>query len=409
MIAHAKRTVAGVVVTLAMLGLPACQGGAEPGTDLSSGASKAATPAPQFTTATPPVSHVVSLSAPPKRALASATTRRLDRILRAQVRPADGISGLTAAVVTDKGRWAGAAGRSAAGERLTPRTSLAMGSITKTFTAAEVMHLASQGRVDLDARLSSYVTLPVKDNGVRVRDALHMRSGIGNYTTDEMWQAAEREPDRHMTAADALRFTPPEVDKAGAFYDYSNTNFILLGQLIEKVTGESYAAAVHEDLLTPAGLTRVAVQDEDRPVPPLAHLSPHLAPTGRYLPDRAIAGLAGAAGGMTADADSVAQWGYLLFGARVLPAETVAKMIPVLGTTESQYGLGVMGLRSTTSSDVDYIGHRGEVVAYESLLVMVRDEPVSVVVMLTAKAQEGIGAPEPIVDALTDVVLAARG
>jgi D-alanyl-D-alanine carboxypeptidase len=283
-----------------------------------------------------------------------------------------------------------------------------MGSITKTFTAAEVMHLASRGLVDLDARLSSYVALPVKDNGVRVRDALHMRSGIRNYTTEEMWQDADHHPNQHRTGADALRFTPPEVDKAGAFYEYSNTNFILLGQLIEKVTGKSFAAALHQDLLGPAGLTRVAVQDEDLPVPPLAHLSPRLVPTGRYLPGRAIAGFAGSAGGMTADADSVAQWGYLLFGARVLPAETVAKMLPVLGTTESQYGLGVMGLRSTTSSDIDYVGHRGEVVAYESVLVMVRDEPVSIAVMLTAKRQEGIGDPQEIADTLVDIVMAAR-
>jgi D-alanyl-D-alanine carboxypeptidase len=403
MTARVRRTVAAVVVTTALLALPACQGSGTQGNEPSPSRSTAA-----VTTTAPPVAHVDTLPAPPTRGLPRATVRRLDRVLSARVKAGDGVSGLTAAVVTDEGRWAGAAGISGAGERLTPRSSLAMGSITKTFMAAEVMHLVSEGLVDLDARLSSYVTLPVKDNGARVHDALHMRSGIRNYFNDEMWEAADSDPGKHMTGADALRFTPPEVDKAGAFFEYSNTNFVLLGQLIEKVTGKSLAAAVHEDLLAPTGLTRVAVQDEDRPVPPLAHLNPHLAPTGPYLPTRALAGLAGAAGGMTADAGSVAQWGYLLFGARVLPAETVARMLPVLGTVESQYGLGVMGLTSNNSSDVEYVGHRGEIGAYESLLVKVRDEPVSIAVMLTAKQQKGIGDPQEVVDALADIVLAAR-
>ena len=88
---------------------------------------------------------------------------------------------MTAAVISPAGIWNGAAGTGGDGRRLDPRAEMAVASITKTFVAAEIMRLVEDGKVDLDATLSSYVPLPVPDLGATVRDALGHRSGIPDY------------------------------------------------------------------------------------------------------------------------------------------------------------------------------------------------------------------------------------
>ena len=93
---------------------------------------------------------------------------------------------------------------------------------------------------------------------------------------------------------------PAEVDKAGAIYDYSNSNYILLGQLIEKVTGTSYAAALRRDLLDGRGLDR-SPPARRRPRPTGAAgpaTARHLAGAGRFVPSRSLSGLAWSAGGI---------------------------------------------------------------------------------------------------------------
>jgi len=303
-------------------------------------------------------------------ALPKGIATRLDGALKAALTPK---SGLTAAVITDQGTWAGAVGIAADGTTLVPASSMAIGSVTKTFTAAEVLHLASRGQVDLDRKLSSYIELPSRDNGVTVREALTMRSGMREYVGDALLQDLEEHPSRHTSTDEILTHVPREVDKAGAFFEYSNTNFILLGLLIEEVTGRPYAQALRTDVLDPAGLTHVAVQDEERPWTATA---PSL-PRGRYLPNRAFASAAWAAGGMASDARSLARWGYLLYGGHLGKQECVAQMADL---AEEEYGLGTELLRAR-GSDAELAGHRGEIREYHTALVTVRGRPLSVVVL----------------------------
>jgi D-alanyl-D-alanine carboxypeptidase len=407
MTSAARRSVASAGVFAVLVGLPACR--AADNSDRPDPSTSVTAPSTRIHPTSTPTTHVLRFPAPTARTLPASTTRRLDRILRACVRLCHrGVTGLTASVITDQGHWEGSAGRSGVGERLTPDTSFAIGGITQTFTAAEVMHLASEGRVDLNARLSSYVDLPVRDNGARVRDALEMRSGIGDYRGEGNTAAkAIRDPDNEIGPAALLAQTPQHVDKAGALYEYSNTNYVLLGMLVENVTKMPFAQALREDLLAPAGLTRVAVQDAELPAPPLAHSPPGYGfPSGPYLPSRAWAGYEGASAlAMTADANSVATWGYLLYGGRVLPTETLQAMLPDDDSTER--GIGAEGMRAGNSSDVVYVGYEGGSFGYRSLVAVVRGQPVSIAVLLTT-TEESSGNPHDVIDDLARVVLAAR-
>jgi D-alanyl-D-alanine carboxypeptidase len=280
---------------------------------------------------------------------------------------AAGAPGITAAVLTDHGSWAGAAGTGGDGAQLTPQAMMAIHSITKTFVAAEVMRLAEMGKVDLDAPLSTYIRHSLTANGATVRQTLSMRSGLidpPDTALNAMVGTKASVARRRWTALEVLAALKPHSSPPGGIPVYSNTNYLLLGLLVEKVTGRTLAQVERADLFTPAGLSRVAAQDAERPVPPLAAPPGRLnaAPDG-YLPNRSWARLGfDSFAGIAADAPTVARWGYQLYGARLLSAKSVLEMT----TQPSQdsifpgvgYGLGTMTFTGL-GTDAAY-GHTGE-------------------------------------------------
>jgi D-alanyl-D-alanine carboxypeptidase len=302
--------------------------------------------------------------------------------------PKAGARGITAAVLTDHGSWAGAAGTGGDGAQLTPQAMMAIDSITKTFVAAEVMHLAERGKVDLDAPLSTYVRHSLTANGATVRQTLSMRSGLTDPPDAALGALAGTSASgaRHRTALEVLAALKPHSSPPGGIPVYSNTNYLLLGLLVEKVTGRSLAQVERADLFTPAGLSRIAAQDAERPVPPLAAPPGRLnaAPDG-YLPNRAWARLGlDSFAGIAADAPTVARWGYQLYGARLLSAKSVLEMT----TQPSQdsvfpgvgYGLGTMAFTGL-GTDAAY-GHAGEWQGYTTLLAVIPSRHLSAAVLI---------------------------
>jgi CubicO group peptidase (beta-lactamase class C family) len=301
------------------------------------------------------------------------------------------VPGVTAAVQSDQGAWIGAAGRGGDGSLLSPHAVMAIGSISKTFTAAEVLHLAAAGKIDLDAPLSKYVQHRLTSNGATVRQALNMTSGLpfDDQRADTLTRAMAHDPGRHWSPrqlVDSLAAGTPS--RPGGDPAYSSANYLLLGMLIEHVTQQPLAAALHADLFSPAGLDRVAVQDSERPSPPLATPPTHLGlgPSDGYLPCRAISSAAFSAGGMAADAPTLARWGYQLYGARLLSADTVHAMVTQQSTSDISagigYGMGTMMFHNLQFAVADSVGHRGGISGYVSLLAVVPERHLSVVLLI---------------------------
>jgi len=148
-------------------------------------------------------------------------------------------SGLTAAVTGAGGSWTGAGGAGGDGHALVPAAMMNIGSITKTFTAAEVVHLAHQGLLDLDAPASRYLDAALLARGPTVRQLLSMTSGLPDFFTDAYASAVLADPTRHWSPAQDLTYATGKPAAPGDRYEYTNTNFLFLGQLIERVTGLS--------------------------------------------------------------------------------------------------------------------------------------------------------------------------
>jgi CubicO group peptidase (beta-lactamase class C family) len=147
------------------------------------------------------------------------------------------------------------------GLRATNDTIFQAGSIGKSYTATVVMHLADEGKLDLDKPVSSYVTdLELSDSHaaatVTPRQLLSHTSGIDGDSIDERGIYGRGDDCLERYTRDLKNL--PMIFEPGEFWSYCNSGYILLGRLIEVVTETTYEAAVKERLLEPLGLKKTA-------------------------------------------------------------------------------------------------------------------------------------------------------
>lgn len=400
----AARWTAIVAVTAVLGGCTACSAQTAAEQRSSAGTASAdLTPAPQSVPRTV-IGQVLTPEAlpfpePSEAALPASRQQALQQVLDAAVRDSTRVPGVSAAVLTPDGAWAGAAGVDGAGAALVPDAMGDIGSVTKTFTAAEVVLLAQQGRIDLAAPASAYLEHPLLVRGPTVRQLLSHTSGIPDFVTADFVDTQDSNPTRSWTAEQALEFaTDPLTPPGLPVMSYSNSNYLLLGLLIEQVTGVSYAAAVRRDLLDGLG-GRIVVQDAEVPTAPVA--APNLTGTGTvsdgmFLPNRAVTSAAGAAGSIAADAATLARWGYRLYGGQILDAaSTVDLTIPVAGS----YGLGTEILEYRWNEKGGVVGHHGGLPGYATVLLVNPELPVAIAVLVT-------GDPGPDLDDMAKDLLA---
>lgn len=140
-------------------------------------------------------------------------------------------------------------------------TPFAIASIGKTMTSVAVLRLAEEGVIDIDGLAADWVPHQVKAGlgGLRhetIRDLLTMTSGLPDYLTDTYIDDALADPDRIQNPLTALSYAYGEkrVFETGTAFDYSNTNYVLLGIILEAATGKSYAAIIQDEVFTPAGM-----------------------------------------------------------------------------------------------------------------------------------------------------------
>jgi D-alanyl-D-alanine carboxypeptidase len=237
-------------------------------------------------------------------------------------------TGVTAAViVADRGSWAGAAG-SADGIPLTTDSPSPTHSAGKTVTAAQVLRLVEDGRLSLDDRASAHLPPELKffdANGATIRQVLGMRSGIPDLESEKHFYPAELA----SSATEVFRKLPEPEVRPGSETNYTTTNYVLLGTIIEHAIGRPLAEVLRSDVLDHPGLEGIAYTVEDA--------------------------LAGDGWGVESTPASLARWGYELYGGGVLSDASLGEMIDFQG---EGYGLGTMDFSSSFGALA--VGHDGE-------------------------------------------------
>ena len=253
-------------------------------------------------------------------------------------------------------------------------TRFRLGSITKQFTAAAILQLAEHGKLSLDDPISKYYAAPVDWAPVTLRNLLTHTSGIPSYTAIPGFFGSPSRTDRTPEEIVALTRDKPLAFKPGEKFAYDNTGYILLGYVIEKVSGQTYQAYIQDHILGPLGLKSTGYDVTETILPRRAagysraggvmHNAPFLAMSLPY-----------AAGSLYSTADDLLAWDQALHAGKILSPASVTAMFTDHGF---KYGYGQF---ITTTQGHRLWAHAGGINGFSTDLARLPDDGVTLVLL----------------------------
>lgn len=207
----------------------------------------------------------------------------------------------------------------------TPATKFRLGSITKQFTAASILLLEERGKLSVNDPVKKYMPdAPDSWNKVTIFNLLTHTSGIPSFTGFPDYGPTEALPATPEKLVARFRDKPLEFDP-GEKWNYSNSGYVLLGYLIEKITGESYAKFVKENIFTPLGMKDSGYDSNSAIIARRASgYSP--GPAGPQNAGFVHMSIPHAAGALYSTTGDLLRWEQGLFGGKLLKPESLAKM-----------------------------------------------------------------------------------
>ncbi|WP_326730311.1 serine hydrolase domain-containing protein [Streptomyces phaeochromogenes] len=318
----------------------------------------------------------------------AATQRAMDAAVQ------DGVPGVAGQAKDKYGTWKGTSG---VGNLKTkqPRSAhdrYRVGSITKTFVSTVLLQLEAEGRLSLDDKVEKWLPGVVRGNGhdgsrITLRQLLNHTSGIFDYTSDEDFGRTyflkdgffEHRYDK-LSPAQLVKIGmahKPDFEP-GTSWNYSNTNYVLAGMVIEKATGHAYGDEVRQRVIEPLGLRATKVPGTNPHVPrPSSRAYGKLAETTTgptYDVTELNPSLASAAGEMISDSGDLNRFYSALLRGKLLPKKQLTEMkttIKVDAIPNAGYGLGL--IERKLSCGVVVWGHGGGIHGSNSEAVTTAD------------------------------------
>ena len=351
------------------------------------------------------------LSSITKKSKCTQNDEELQRVLDNYSAKKAGV-GLQATVIFPDGTtWSGVSGYANHKKKcpLTLDHHLYIGSITKLFTATLVMEQVEKGTISLDDTLDKWLELPYAKN-ITVRMLLNHTSGIPSYTEDlwfliryfglprKRWQ-----PDELVAVIGnkGLKFEP------GSQHEYSNSNYLLLGVVLEKATGKPYGTLLQE-LANQLGLKDTYYLNYSKNIliangydETLLHLRRrNLAGFRRSLETGAFS-----AGGILSTSEDVAFFVHSLFTGRIVDGSTLAQMKAFVDAPDKdvplQRGYG-LGIRNLVIGGENLIGHTGTIPGYSGIAMHNEDKHYTIVILSNLSVIEQIQIFEEVQNIVID-------
>lgn len=219
-----------------------------------------------------------------------------------------------------------------------PTTKFRIGSMTKQFTATSILLLEERGKLKVEDPVKKYMPdAPAAWDKVTIQSLLTHTSGIPSFTSFPDYHATEAIPTTPEQLVARFRDKPLEF-QPGEKWEYSNSGYVLLGYLIEKISGQSYKDFLEENIFKPVGMRDSGYDSNQAIVPRRASgYSPGAkGPANAGYIDMTIPFSAGALYSTTED---LLRWETALFGGNVLSAASLTKMTTAF---KSDYGFGLM-------------------------------------------------------------------
>ena len=307
-----------------------------------------------------------------------------------------GFPGAIAGVWTPEGTWVGTTGTSGPDSTRPPAPDdhTRIGSLTKTFTVMALLQLVDQGKVSLDDTIGQYVADVPNADTATLKDLGAMTSGIPSYSASEafliQWGSDPNQVFSPEELIDYVRDSPASFP-AGTEVEYSNSNTVLLGMVIEQVTGESMAEVYQRGLLDPLGLKQTSFPGDSAalPQPHLDGVTEQAEPWGElknatsFNPSWTFT-----AGGMVSTLEDVRTWtvalgtggGLISDELQSIREESAQSTVPP-NTADLAYALGFFNADG-------WWGHNGSIPGFTTYAVYNPKSQTSVVVMVNSDIRD---------------------
>lgn len=291
---------------------------------------------------------------------------------------------------------------------MTPNDRMLAGSVGKTFAAATALQLIAEGKIGLDDKIEKYLgrepwfaRLPnAKD--ITVRQLMNHTSGLVRYEFKEQFtKDLTANPDKIWKPAELVAYLLDEKApfEAGKGWDYSDTNYIVLGMVIERAGGAPYYEQLRKRILDKHGL-KDTVPVESRTVPGLVQGyagqknpfggSDEMIKDGKFAVNPQFEWTGG---GLAVTALDLARWAKLLYEGRIVDASLMDDLlegVPAKLGPETKYGLGV--IIRPTAHGVTY-GHSGFMPGYQTDVMYFPELKTSIAVQVNSSAPRTTGRP----------------
>ncbi len=244
-------------------------------------------------------------------------------------------------------------------------------SVSKTFTASAILQLVDQGKLSLDDTLEQFVPGIANGDEITVRHLLSMTSGIWDFTSDEAWVA-------EFGADPMLAWTPEKTVEAirqhpadfapGEKVVYCDSNYVLLGLILEQVTGMTAPEAINTMVVEPLEMGRTRFPAADQPGVPAPAVTGYQPADGTDFTTLTEVGdinpeVAWTAGAMTSTLDDLVIWAHELSDGTLLNPDTQAQRLEGRRFDGQEVNVGY-GLGVTTLNDL--VGHDGAILGYST-------------------------------------------
>ena len=265
-----------------------------------------------------------------------------------------------------------------------------IGSVTKQFTASAVMQLREAGLVDLDHTVASYLPNHAFDSRLTVRMLLNMTSGLPDYLEFPSLQQYAFTGGSQSLVLDAiaqatLKFTP------GTAHEYSNSNYFLLGSIIEAVSGKTYADYLTTEVFPLAGLSHTTYLQPSDSASPYGNVQVTGPNSGKIVQPSAYF----AAGQLWSNVEDLALWDDAWFGGEVVSQESMDLMLAPAAVNyfqpsnlPSDYGMGWVTHPAIAGHPL--IWHNGGTTSYTSFNGVLMDTGFSVTVLTNYTLNEPV-------------------
>ena len=280
-----------------------------------------------------------------------------------------------------------------------PDTKFRIGSVTKQFTASLILMLQEDGKLNVQDPVCKYLdACPAAWQPVTLHHLLSMTSGITSITSLPNWRTEQRFKDLTPVEAIAQVSSLPLKAKPGEVYEYSNTNYIALGHIIEKVSGKTYEQVLNERIIKPLGLKNTGLDGKSKQLPNAA-LGNTFRNGGNARAESSSIITPFSAGSMYSTTEDLYAWQTALLNGRVF--KNKATLDAMLTPNKNNYGYGFIVV--TDSKGRKRVTHGGGIEGFLSDAVYFPEEKL----FIAALTNNDRGAVGEVMAALEAIVVGA--